>query len=155
MRRFANVSTSTCSTPSSLTALLIDPIAMSLDGENGTPRNTLPSSSRDTKPNVIWQTELGTSKCHSCGGPKQIPVAREVTEGRLPSPNSRWDKGPSTGKSFDTRRAALGHWKIPLARPLRPDVELESTVLPVRFCPRLGAAGRQLLMSDCARRSAV
>src|SRR5256884_7340006 len=69
MRRFANVSTSTCSTPSSLTALLIDPIAMSLDGENGTPRNTLPSSSRDTKPNVIWQTELGTSKCHSTDTP--------------------------------------------------------------------------------------
>ena len=43
--------------------------AMSLDGENGTPRNTSLSSSRDTKLNAIWPTELGTSKYHSSHRP--------------------------------------------------------------------------------------
>ena len=42
----------------SLTALLIDPIAMSLDGENGTPRNTSLLSNRVTKPIAIWSMEL-------------------------------------------------------------------------------------------------
>jgi hypothetical protein len=54
------------------TVSLTDPIAMSLDGENGTPRNTSLSSSRDTKPNAIWQMELETSKCHSRVGPKRF-----------------------------------------------------------------------------------
>jgi len=62
----------TCSTPWLPTVSLTDPIAMSLDGENGTPRNTSLSSSRDTKPNAIWQMELETSKCHSSDTPRSM-----------------------------------------------------------------------------------
>jgi hypothetical protein len=104
MWRFAKSSTSTCSTPSSFTASLIDPIATSPDDENGTPRDTLSSSSRDTKPNAISPMELGTSKCHS----SDTPTSRPLTPKRPHAANVGLQAGPGLpGLGHSKRRVEL------------------------------------------------